>query len=132
MVTARKGPQMLAASVFFRWGAHAIYKYGASDMRFQQLRPNDAVIWQAICWALGESCHSLSMGKTSLDHEGLRQFKMGWGAAEERIGYYRYALPSARVAVVNDALNGWHNHMFRVMPLWLSRTVGTLLYRHIA
>jgi len=47
IVLARYGSRPIAAAVFFRFGKNAIYKYGASDKRFQEFRANNLVIWQA-------------------------------------------------------------------------------------
>ena len=38
----------IAASVYFQLGARAIYKFGASDESFQQLRGANLVMWEAI------------------------------------------------------------------------------------
>ena len=40
----------IAASVYFQLGARAVYKYGASDEAFQQLRGANVVMWEAIKW----------------------------------------------------------------------------------
>jgi len=45
---AQTSPLPIAASVYFHFGHHAIYKFGASDQRFQDLRANNLVMWKAI------------------------------------------------------------------------------------
>ncbi|MBU1711049.1 MAG: GNAT family N-acetyltransferase, partial [Proteobacteria bacterium] len=49
-VNARYRGQVCAASVYFHIGDKAIYKYGASDFTFQDLRPNNLVMWKALEW----------------------------------------------------------------------------------
>src|SRR5207253_7547581 len=41
IVLAQRGSRPIAAAVFFRFGKNAIYKYGASDKRFQEFRANN-------------------------------------------------------------------------------------------
>jgi len=78
----------IAASVFFQLGGRAIYKYGASDFAWQQLRPNQLVMWTAMQWLARNGATRLHLGKTSLTNEGLRRFKLNLGATEEKIEYF--------------------------------------------
>ena len=56
----------VAANVYFYSGGGAIYKYGASDERFQHLRASNLVMWEAIKWhARNGARHSMNMGRTS-------------------------------------------------------------------
>ena len=38
----------------------------------------------------------------------------------------------ASYVTARDEASGWHNRVFRALPLSLSRLAGVLLYRHIA
>lgn len=132
IVIARQGSRAVAAAVFFHFGGQAIYKFGASDERLQHLRANNRVMWDAIKWHAGQGFTSLDFGRTSLDNAGLRKFKLGWGAVERRIDYVRHDLRTGSFATVPDAAAGWHNHIFRLLPVSLSRLAGSVLYRHVA
>jgi len=129
---ARKGSETVAGAVFFSLGGRAVFKYGASDMRWQQLRPNNLVMWTAIKWLCSHGCTVLHLGKTSLLHDGLRRFKLNLGAAEEQIEYVKFDLRTNRFMVGSDGIIGWHNRLFRLLPAFLSRRAGELLYRHWA
>ena len=127
----RRG-EKIAGAVYFFLGGRAIYKYGASDLRSQQLRPNNLVMWEAMKWLARNSAVSLHLGKTSLANEGLRRFKLNLGASEERIEYAKFDLRSKRFAVETDGITGWHNRVFRALPMFMSRRAGELLYKHWA
>ncbi len=73
----------IAASVYFQLGERAVYKYGASDETFQHLRGANVVMWEAIKWHARHGATTLHLGRTSLGNEGLRRFKLGWGAGEQ-------------------------------------------------
>ena len=124
--------QPAAACVYLYRGKHALYKYGASNPEFQNLRVNDLVMWTAIRWLAERGCATMSMGKTAKEHEGLRRFKLGWGARETELRYYKYGFKAEALVKDRDAVAGWHNGLFRRMPLVLSRLAGALLYRHMA
>ena len=129
---ARHGGETIAGAVYFFLGGCAIYKFGASDQRRQHLRPNNLVMWTAMRWLGQNGCTSLHLGKTSLLNDGLRRFKLNLGAGEEPIQYVKFDLRTNRFMVENDGVAGWHNRIFRSLPLFLSRRAGELLYRHWA
>jgi hypothetical protein len=120
----------IAANVYFHFRRQALYKYGASDRRFQHLRASDLVMWEAIKWCLREGFETLNLGRTSLSNAGLLQFKHGWGAESELVHYHRYSL--ARGCFVpgrgeSDRLQA----VFRHLPLCVLKTIGALLYPHM-
>jgi hypothetical protein len=121
-----------AACVYLYRGDRSVYKYGASDKSFQNLRVNDLVMWEAIRWLTARGCTTMSMGKTALDNEGLRRFKLGWGAEESKLRYFKFDIAAGSLVTDRDAISGWHNALFRIMPNIFSRIVGALLYRHMA
>lgn len=122
----------VAGAVYFYLGGRAIYKYGASDLRWQHLRPNNLVMWEAMKWLAARGATRLHLGKTALDQAGLRRFKLNLGAAETRIEYVKFDLAANRFVVAADGIAGWHNQVFRRLPVVLSRRVGELLYKHWA
>lgn len=122
----------VAASVYFQLGARAVYKYGASDEAFQHLRGANVVMWEAIKWHTRHGAKTLYLGRTSLANEGLRRFKLGWGAGEQKIEYVKYDLRKNRFVTETDEAIGWYNRMFNVLPVGLSRLIGAVLYRHCA
>lgn len=131
IVLARHGPLPVAGAVFFHFGRQAIYKFGASDETHQQLRANNLVMWRAIQHYAREGFASLDFGRTSLPNAGLRKFKLGWGTAEQEIGYIRYDPRRSAYLTAPDEAQGWHNRVFQKLPIPLSRLAGRLLYRHI-
>jgi len=122
----------VAAAVFFHLGERAVYKYGASNEAFQHLRGNNLVMWEAVKWHLRRGAKRLHLGRTSVANEGLRKYKLGWKAVEEEIEYVKYDLQQDKFVTGIDESSGWHNRLFRVLPISASRIIGTVLYRHWA
>lgn len=121
----------IAASVFFRFGRKALYKYGASAPEHQQLRANNLVMWKAIEGLSKDGFESLSFGRTDVDHDGLRQFKAGWGAEEYPINYYRYDLRQNRFVEHQSPANGLSKAIFGKLPAPVLNVIGSLAYRHM-
>jgi hypothetical protein len=122
----------IAASVYFHLGDRAVYKYGASDEKFQHLRGSNLVMWEAIKWCLQKGVKKLHFGRTSMTNEGLRRFKLGWGTSEEKIEYFKYDFRKNGFVTDADKVFGWHNRIFQSLPGFASRMTGKMLYRHWA
>jgi hypothetical protein len=132
VVVARHRGRPIAASVYVNLNDRAIFKYGASDETAQELRASNLVMWTAIKEYVRRRVKHLDFGRTSVDNEGLRKFKLGWGTVEHKIEYVKFDLRKNECVAGADETSGWHTRIFRRMPLVLSRAVGTVLYRHWA
>jgi hypothetical protein len=132
IVLAEENARPIAASMFFQHGTNAVFKFGASDETRQELRGNNLVMWEAIRFlANSGTCHTLDFGRTSLDNEGLRRFKLGWGSTERTINYFRFDLAANSWVCRRDDASGFHTALFRRLPLSINRFAGALLYPHL-
>jgi CelD/BcsL family acetyltransferase involved in cellulose biosynthesis len=128
VVVARLGAQSVAANVYFRFGKKAVYKFGASDPKFQASRGSNLVMWEGIRFLIRDGAESLHFGRTSLGAEGLRRYKLSWGAKEEQFSYLKYNLSPGGRRNFAAALGG--RIPFRRLPLSLNCMAGALLYPH--
>lgn len=132
VVTTRLGNRPVGAGVFFYRGQGAIYKFGASDFEMQQYRPSNLLMWAAIRRCADQGLSTLNLGRTSLSNDGLRRFKRGFGAVEEKVRYAKYDFSSKQFVVAIDRVEGWFNRIFLRMPLPLLRLAGAVLYPHLS
>jgi CelD/BcsL family acetyltransferase involved in cellulose biosynthesis len=130
VLTARLGTQPVASAVFLCWNDHLIYKYGASDSRFLALRPNNALFWAAIRWAVHERYRLIDWGRSDFEDEGLRAFKAGWGAIEQPLIYS--TIGAARPRHSATPAHRLIATVVRRSPPWVGRVLGELLYRYAA
>jgi hypothetical protein len=131
IVLARRGSRPIAAAVFFRFGKNAVYKYGASDKRFQEFRANNLVMWQGIQLLARTGVEKLHFGRTDCENDGLRRFKLSWDTQEETIDYFRVD-PSGRQCLPPIRSNGGlHKRIFGRLPLVINRLAGSILYPHL-
>ncbi len=129
---ATRSSTVVAANIYFHFGKGAVYKYGASDKKYQHLRANNLVMWEAIQRLSDQGFSSLHLGRTDLDHAGLRQFKNGWGGMESKLSYYRYGLRAS--AFESNGIRkstAIANKVFSHTPLPVLRAVGSVLYKHV-
>jgi len=121
----------VAGNVYFHSGRKAVYKYGASDKGFQNLRASNLVMWEAIKRLCGEGFRSLCFGRTEPENDGLRQFKRGWGAEEHEIPYFRYSLREKSFVPGKERGEPVYARVFRATPAPVLNVIGSLLYRHM-
>jgi len=131
VVLARLGTVPVAGAVFFSFGKTAIYKFGASDESFQNLRANNLVMWEAIKHYAREGFETLEFGRTSLINQGLQKYKLSWGASEYRIDYVRQDMRTGAFAVVGDAASGLHTRVLALLPDPAFKLLGSALYKHM-
>jgi CelD/BcsL family acetyltransferase involved in cellulose biosynthesis len=122
----------VAAGVFFWQGKRGYYKFGASNYGFQQLRPNNLMMWAAMEHCAERGLRTLNLGRTSVFNEGLRRFKLGLGSVEEKVEYGKYEFASKQFVRDADRVEGWFNRVFGVLPLPLLRLAGAVLYPHLS
>jgi hypothetical protein len=129
---ARYEGRPIAGAVFFKAGHLGLYKFGASDYAFQHLRPNNLLMWDAIKHCAADGLTELHLGRTSLFNDGLRHFKLGFGAIEETIEYAKYDFRRSQFVSDVDRSEGPLNAMFRCLPMPLLTQAGRLLYPHLS
>ncbi|HEY6011813.1 MAG TPA: GNAT family N-acetyltransferase [Nitrospirota bacterium] len=121
----------IAAAVYLHFGSEAIYKFGASDISYLHLRPNDLVMWEAVQWYGRNGFIRFSFGRTDFEDEGLRQYKRGWGAEERIIKYMTYDLEQKAFRREKTSVTGRHTALLRKMPIPFLKAAGYVLYRHM-
>lgn len=131
IVLGKHENKVIAGAVFFHAGAKAFYKYGASDLDYQELRANNLIMWEAIKKCCHHEYKSFCFGRTDLENRGLRQFKSGWGTQENIIKYYRYDLKKDTFMKEDNGIRPIYIKIFSKMPMPLLKITGTLLYKHI-
>jgi hypothetical protein len=119
----------IAGNLYLRCGNRAIYKFGASNKAFQHLRGSNLAMWDGIRWLIHGGSKVLDFGRTSLSNQGLRKFKLGWGAVEKPLHYFKYDFRTDRFVTQRELTQGCYNSFFKAMPLFLSRPLGAALYR---
>ncbi len=130
VLTAHVNQVPVAAAVFLAWNGVLIYKYGASDQRFWEYRPNNLLFWEAIQWGCEHGYQTLDLGRSGLEDLGLREFKTGWGAREEPLIYsvIADAPPKPPSARLKKAMNT----VIRHAPGHACQIIGELFYRYAA
>ena len=130
-VLARLGSRTIAAAIFFHFGRNGLYKYAASDKRFQEFRANNLVMWRGIQFLVSHGAKKLHFGRTDCENSGLRRFKLSWDTEEETIDYFRVD-PSGRqcLAPVRPH-SGFHKRIFGTLPLMVNRLAASMIYPHL-
>ena len=125
--------QPIAAAVFLTWNETVIYKFAASNESSWSLRPNHLLIWHAIRTACEQGYRWFDFGRTDIGHEGLRNFKLSWGAVEEPLFYETLGAapeppPDGSEGIATRVLGT----IIRHSPPLVCRAVGEVLYRYVA
>jgi lipid II:glycine glycyltransferase (peptidoglycan interpeptide bridge formation enzyme) len=131
VILAKSGTRVIAGAVFFHAGQAALFKFGASDERIHEFRGNNLVMWEGIKQLIANGLRTLHFGRTSVENDGLRRFKLSWGTEEELVEYFRFALKPHMWLNSSYNASEFHNRLFRRLPLAVNRVAGALIYPHL-
>jgi CelD/BcsL family acetyltransferase involved in cellulose biosynthesis len=130
VIIAELGGVPIAAGVFLAYGETCVYKYGASDERHLDARPNHLLFWEAIRWAMAQGCRTFDFGRTDLADNGLREFKSRWGTVERECVYS--VLADRPIRAGGGGVPPPLRSAIRRGPMFVPRVLGELLYRRTA
>lgn len=131
ILLAEKGGKYIAGAIYLKIGKKLLYKYGASYADYHELRGNHFVMWEAIKKYTDEGFEEFDFGRTEMENEGLRRFKLSWNTEETFIYTTRYNPNTKSFLPAGTKTRGFHNIIFNHSPVLISRIIGKAIYKHI-
>jgi len=130
IVLAFHKKKVIASAIYFHFGEKVVYKYGASDKKYQHLRANNLMMWEAIKRYSRKGSKSFCFGITDLDNAGLRQFKTAMATTEQTVAHYNYDFQETAFTCKNSFITDWHKKILQKMPVRFLKLAGNYLYKH--
>jgi lipid II:glycine glycyltransferase (peptidoglycan interpeptide bridge formation enzyme) len=106
-----------------------VYKYGCSNVTFNNLGGTALLFWRTIEESKRRGCEKLEMGRSDIDNHGLVAFKERWGAHRSSISYWTY--PQRESTVFSSWKKNVSQQIVPFLPDRALEAVGDLLYRHV-
>jgi CelD/BcsL family acetyltransferase involved in cellulose biosynthesis len=132
LLIAEASDEPIAADIFLSWNGMSIGKFSASDERAWRLRANNLVIWHSIKAACEQGSRRFDFGRSDVGNEGLRSFKLSWGAVEEPLVYGTLGATPEPAPEKNGMADHLLASVIRHGPPVLCRAAGEVLYRYAA
>lgn len=129
VMLAKKDDEIIAGMVCLGWGNTLIAKYAASHEDRFNLRPNNLLFWEGICWGCHNGFVIFDMGRTEIGNTGLRNFKSRWGAVEQPLVYS--TLAHQPIHHIDARFKHAAHFIIQRSPLWVCQLAGELLYRYV-
>ena len=129
---ARADDELIAGAMFLVWGDTLYYKFGASRPERLSLRPNDAIFWAGIRWAVARGLRRLDWGLSDLDQPGLVAYKRKWATEERTIVTLRAGGEQAHPPGDAGRVLGELTRLLTAdsVPDAVTTEAGALLYRY--
>ena len=132
---ALHGEKPIAAMLTLRYKDVLIYKYGASDVRFNNLGGMHLLYWESIREAKNLGLRLFDLGRTDADQPGLIVFKNRWGAHQLPLTYSRCPGAGRPSHIFDPNTTDWKaqraKQLFGCAPTGLLTVLGKVLYKHI-
>ena len=119
----------IAATMFLYFNSVLTYKYNASDIKYQHLRPNNLIVWHSLLEAIRLGLRYYDFGKSDLDNIGLREFKSQWGGVE-RVNIFSYYPAFSEHELFCTLKDKIVSPMIRNSPVFVCRLIGELGYKY--
>jgi hypothetical protein len=123
--------ESIAGGIYIHSGVKAIFKFGASERRYQALRANNLLMWEAIRWYSRNGFRNISFGRTDPENEGLRNFKREWGSDETKIINIKYDVKNSLYRNKRKWTYGLHNKIFHHLPIGVSKMISGMIYKYM-
>lgn len=130
------GDQLLAATIYLKWGDTLYYKFNASDPDGLEWRPNNLLVWGGIQLAESLGCRVLDLGPSDDEQPGLIRFKREFGASEQELRFLKWTPPGCALET-GDAFRKVFGEITQLLtaphvPDEVTAAAGARLYRYFA
>ncbi len=131
IATAVADGAVLAAGVYLIHNGMLVAKYLGSDPRLPDKRAGYLIDWETMVAGCEKGYHTLDLGRSDPDADGLRLYKSSWGAAETPL-VYTHVSRTPPDTHADRTLHGLARRIIRRSPVWVTRALGEALYRWTA
>ena len=128
---AGKRVEMLAGSIFLKFGATVCYAFTGCRREDFAFHPHDLIQWHAIHDAAKLGFRHYDFGEVAGDAALLANFKSKWGAEESPLYRYYYPAPRAlenRTIPFDGTLNNLVRGAWQHLPLPATAAAADLIY----
>lgn len=127
--------EIVAGVLLLVWRNTLYYKFNASSSRHLNARPNDLLLWEAMCYGKSRRLTYFDFGLSDWDQEGLISYKRKYAQDEKTITYLR---------TVDNQPTVQEKHLYQLLPQLttlltedcvpdkVTERAGALLYRYFS
>ena len=120
--------KLVSALVGFCYKDRVHILIAVSDPDFQEFRPNDAMHWEFIKWAINNNYRYFDFGRVRED-SGQFEYKRKWGAELKELPSYFLLWDGKEIPMVdpNSAKYKLVVRLWKFTPLWITKLIGPWL-----
>lgn len=134
LLIARRDKENIGGLLALHSGKTLIGKYSVArtEARYAHVNASYALFWEAIRRGAESGFTTLNMGITGEDNQGLRDFKLRFGAVEKPAFFYYYPI-RGKIPDYKKLYGSYHllKLGWSLMPMPLARGLGSLINRWI-
>jgi len=132
VLVARHRGAPVAGFLLVRHQGTMFHLAGGSDARYQYVRPNDFLMWEALRWAHLRGATTFDFGR-SMAGSGTATFKAQWGGTVANLHYQYFLNKSKTIPDVNPANPRYRSAIaiWQRLPLPVTKAFGPQLIKYI-
>lgn len=134
LLLAERENKIIGGVFYLRWQNKLYYKFNASSLSAQDLRPNDLLMWEGIKYAKTNNCTFLDLGLSDWGQDGLVRYKQKYATNEKTI-YFLKHIPNETIDCSDKQMRGLLPKLTALftdesVPDEITEKAGDLLYRY--
>ena len=130
VATATLEGDVVASGLYLSHNGTLVAKFCGSDPSRPDSGAGYLIEWEVMAAACSEGYHTLDLGRTDLEADGLRLYKSGWGTVERPLVYSHMSQTPPRDQ--RPRVGDLSRRIIRMSPPWVCQSLGEVLYRWTA
>jgi len=124
--------KIIAGIIFFKYKKRVSMEFVGSDKNYNNLCPDHFLYWHMIKSAFEEGIEIVDLGRTSINNQGLMEFKSRWGTEIQEMPIYYYPKISDMDIKPPESTRTYEliRKINRNSPHFLYHFVSRFYYRH--
>ena len=122
-----------AGLILLRFKKRTSAEFSVNDQLYLKYCPNHLLFWEAIKMAHSDGYDIFDFGRTSIQNEGLLNFKRRWGTIQTDLPVFIYPTDIALKydGMENSLKYKLMNKICKKAPAYSQKLIGNICYRHI-
>lgn len=131
ITTVQHDQKTIGALISLHFGTSVVFKYIGMNIDFRRLSPTNLLYWEMIKKFVNQGYKRLSYGRSELDNEGLRKFKLSWGTTETMLNYYKYDFSLQRFVTDSGTTVRSYIPYLKKLPTPALKLIGKVGYKYL-
>jgi len=132
LLLSKVGNKIVGGILLLKFKKTVIYRLGAVNKKYLQLRPYNKLLWEGIKYSLNNNCKYFDMGTSAIENNGLIKFKKHFGTDTLPVNFYYFKnkmnIPKMERYLSKDMIT---KKIWKKLPVFFTEKLGVPIRKWI-